>query len=70
MKLIYVDDLSCGAKNVNEAYKMYVKSNLRKFIANSNELKEKVRMSEMPECLTCKSTVDKIIETENLLNYR
>mgnify|MGYP001795165520 CR=1 FL=1 len=73
MNSIYVDDLSCGAENVNEAYKMYVKSklrlaeggfNLRKFITNSNELKEKVGMSEMPECLTCKSTVDKVTETE------
>ena len=71
MNSIYVDDLSCGAENVNEAYKMYVKSklrlaeggfNLRKFITNSRELREKLQMSEQQKCLTSESTVAKVTE--------
>ena len=72
MNSIYVDDLSCSAENVNEAYKMYVKSkfrlaeggfNLRKFVTNSSELREKIRRSEQPEFLNSKSIVAKVTET-------
>ena len=55
LRSIYVDDLSLGASDVESAYELYAKSRqrlaqggftLRKFVTNSNTLKERINLNE------------------------
>ena len=54
---IYIDDISLGGESVSSAYDMYLKSQtrlaeagftLRKFVANSNEIRGKMKNNEGP----------------------
>ena len=57
MSSIYVDDVSFGAENEEKGYQLYIKSktrlaeagfNLRKFVTNSDNLRQKINDNEQP----------------------
>ena len=61
---VYVDDLTAGSHDVDDAYEFYIKSklrmaeggfNLRKFATNSPELRQRISDSERTQCDSLKS---------------